>query len=161
MPSRCGELLALRYFGIGIRFNEIRSAVRREAKVDTCVSVQPQCPVDAFRRSLDAGGYLRCKVLGRPIYYSDAFLIAGIVFGLFSGYLSCPLTAHAAEFQFPNRQNAQPIVAEHADIELSSFDVLFGYGGSSEPLVNEGDALCEDGSFGISQASIVDTDEKL
>ena len=143
MPSRCSELLALRYFGIWIRFNEIRSAVGRQAKVDTCVSIEPQGPVDAFRRSLNAGGYLRRKVLGRPIYNSDAFLIAGIVFGLFGGDLPCPLTAHAAEFQFPNRQNAQPIVAEHGDIELTSLDVLLGDGGSSEPLVNEGDALCE------------------
>ena len=49
MPSRCRELLALRYFGIWIRFNEIRSAVGRQAKVDTCVSIEPQGPVDAFR----------------------------------------------------------------------------------------------------------------
>ena len=33
MPGRCSELLTLRYFGIGIRFDEIRSAVGREAKV--------------------------------------------------------------------------------------------------------------------------------
>ena len=143
MPGRCSELLTLRYFGIGIRFDEIRSAVGREAKVDACVSIEPQCSVDAFRCSLNAGGYLRRKVLGRPVYNSDAFLITGIVFDLFGGYLPCPLAAHAAEFQFPNRQNSQPMVAEHADIELSSLDVLLGDGGSSEPLVNEGDALCE------------------
>ncbi len=143
MPSGCSELLALRYFGIGIRFDEIRSAIGREAKVDACVSVEPQGSVNAFRCSLNAGGHLRRKVLGRPVFNSDAFLITGIVFGLFGGYLPCPLTAHAAEFQFPNRQNAQPIVAEHGNIELTSFDVLFGDGGSSEPLVNERDALCE------------------
>ena len=74
MPSRCSELLALRYFGIWIRFNEIRSAVGRQAKVDPCVSIEPQGPVDAFRYSLNAGGYLRRKVLGRSIYNSDPFL---------------------------------------------------------------------------------------
>src|SRR5882757_8404729 len=80
MPSGCSELLALRYFGIGIRFDEIRSAIGSEAKVDACVSIELQCAVDAFRCSLKAGGYLRRKVLGWPVYNSDAFLLAGIVF---------------------------------------------------------------------------------
>jgi hypothetical protein len=61
MPSGCSELLALRYFGIGIRFDEIRSAIGREAKVDACVSVEPQGSVNAFRCSLNAGGHLRRK----------------------------------------------------------------------------------------------------
>ena len=143
MPSGCRKLLALRYFGVGIRFDEVRSSIGGEAKVDACVSIELQCAVDAFRCSLKAGGYLRRKVLGWPVYNSDAFLITGIVFDLFGGNLPCPLTAHAAEFQFPDRQNAQPIVAEHGDIELTSLDVLLGDGGSSEPLVNERDSLCE------------------
>src|SRR6185312_15657537 len=141
MSRRRGELLALRDFGVEVRFNEIRNAVRREAKVDACISIKPQCPVDAFCYGLNAGGYLRRKVLGRPIYNSDALLIIGIVFDLFGG--DAPCTAHGAEFQFPNRQNPQPIVAEHADIELTSLDILLGDGGSSDLLVNEGDALRE------------------
>src|SRR5882757_4574422 len=144
MASGCSELLALRYFGIGIGFNEIRGAVASEAKVDTCVSVEPQGLVDALRRSLNAGVYLRREVIGRPVHDSDAFLVVGIVFGLLGGDLPCPLTAQAAEFQFPNRQDAQPIVAEHADIELTTLDVLLGDGGGSEPVVNEGDALREE-----------------
>ena len=106
----CGrELLALGDFGIGVGFNEIRSSVGREAKIDARVSIKPQCSVDAFRRSLNAGEYLRRKVLGRPIYNSHALLITGIVFDLLGGY---GLAAHGAEFQFPNRQHSQPIVAE-------------------------------------------------
>ena len=89
MPSRCRELLALRDFGIGVRFNEIRGAVGREAKVDARVSIEPQCSVDAFRYPLNTGGYLRRKVLGRPIYNSDALLITGIVFDLLGGYVPC------------------------------------------------------------------------
>src|SRR3954464_3988746 len=99
MPSGCSELLAFRYFGIGIRFDEIRRAVGCEAKVDACVSIELQCAVDAFRCSLKAGGYIRRKVLGRPVYNSDALLITGIVFDLFGGNLPCALTAHAAELQ--------------------------------------------------------------
>src|SRR5215831_10936316 len=143
MPSRCSELLALRDFGIGVRFNEIRSAVGREAKVDARVSIEPQRSVDAFRYSLNTGGHLRRKVLGRTIYNSDALLITGIVFDLFSGYVPCSLATHGAEFQFPNRQNSQPIVAEHSDIKFTSLDILLGDGGSSDLLVDEGDALCE------------------
>src|SRR5258708_17755339 len=96
MPGRCCELLALRYFGIRMRFDEIRGDVGSEAKVDTCVSVEPQGLVDALRRSLNAGVYLRREVIGRPVYDSDTFLIVGIVFGLLGSYLPCPLAAQAA-----------------------------------------------------------------
>jgi len=86
MPSRCGQLLALRDFSIGVRFNKIESAVGRKAKVDARVSIEPQCSVYAFRCSLNAGAYLRRKVLGRPIYNSDALLITGIVLDFLGGY---------------------------------------------------------------------------
>jgi len=128
MSSRCSELLALRDFGIGVRFNEIRNAVGREAKVDARVSIEPQCSVDAFCYSLNTGGHLRRKVLGRPIHNSDAFLITGIVFDFLGGYVSCARAAHGAEFQFPNRQNSQPVVAEDTDIELTSLDILLDDG---------------------------------
>src|ERR1044071_6155626 len=143
MLGRCRELLAFCYFGIGIGFDEIRSAVGREAKVDTCVSIEPQCPVDTFRCSLDAGGHVWREVFGRPIDDSDARLIVGIVLGLFGGDLPCALAAQIAEFQLPHRQNAQPVVAEHADVKFTSLDVLLGNGGGLEPIVNESDALCE------------------
>ncbi len=64
-------------------------------------------------------------------------------FGLFGGDLPCPLTAQVAEFQLPHRQNPQPIVAEYADIKFTSLNVLLGDGGGPEPIVNEGDPLCE------------------
>src|ERR1700757_4333743 len=143
MPSRCGELLALRDLGIGVRFNEIQSAVGGEAKVDSRVSIEPQRSVDAFRCSLNMGRYLRHKVIRRPIYNSDALLVTKIVFDLLGGDQPCPLVAHGAESQFPNRQHSQPIVAEHADIELTSLDILLDDRGSSDPLVDESDALCE------------------
>src|SRR5690242_2293983 len=139
VPGRGGELLALRDFGIGIRFNEIGSAVGRKAEVDARVSIELQCPVDAFCYSLNTGRQLRRKVLGRPILDADALLIIGIVLDLFGG--DAPCTAHGAEFQLPNRQNPQPIVAEHADIELTSLDILLGDGGRSDLLVDEGNAL--------------------
>ena len=53
------------------------------------------------------------------------------------------LVSHGAEFQLQYRQDPQPIVAEHAKIELPSLDILLGDGGSADPLVDEGDALCE------------------
>src|SRR6266481_7014288 len=98
MQSRCSELLALRDFRIGVRFNEIRSAGGREAKVDARVSIEPQRSVDAFRYHLNTGGYLRSKVLRRPIYDSDALLVTSVVFDLFGGYVPCTLAAHGAEF---------------------------------------------------------------
>src|ERR1700756_5326416 len=97
MPSGSSELLALRDFGIGVRFDEIRNAVGREAEVDARVSIEPQCSVDALCYSLNTGGYVRRKVLGRPVLNSDALLITGIVFDLFGGYVPCT-PAHGAEF---------------------------------------------------------------
>ena len=55
MPGRRRKFLALRDLGIGIRFEEIRNAVGREAKVDAGIAIELQRPVDPFRYSLDAG----------------------------------------------------------------------------------------------------------
>src|SRR6202043_1195177 len=95
MPGSCSEILALRDFGVGGRFNIIQGPVGTRAKADARVSSKPQCSGDAFRCSLNAGAYLRRKVLGRPIYNSHALLITGIVFDLLGSY---GLAAHGAEF---------------------------------------------------------------
>src|SRR6201996_5152380 len=138
MFSRGGELLVLGNFGIGVGLNEVQRSVAGEAKVDTGVAIEPQSPVDALGGSLNTGAQLRCKTLGRPIDNSHAFLIVRIVFDFLGGDR---LATHGSEFQLPYRQHLQPVVAEHADIELSSLDKLFGDGGRSEPFVDEGDAL--------------------
>src|SRR4029079_14495738 len=98
VPSRRSELLALCDFGIGVRFNEIRSAVGREAKVDARVSIEAKRSVDAFCYSLNTGTYLRRKVLRRPVFNSDPLLITWIVFDPLGGYVPRTLAAHAAEF---------------------------------------------------------------
>src|SRR4051794_34173246 len=138
MRGRCGKLLALGDFGVGVRFNEIQSPVGREAKVDASVPIEAECSVDSFGCPLNAGSYIRRKVLRRPIYNSDAFLIHRIVFHLLGGY---GLATHGAEFQFPDRQHSQPIIAEYANVKLASFDILLGDGGRSDPLMDEGNAL--------------------
>src|ERR1700741_3687376 len=97
MPSRRSELLALCDFGIGVRFNEIRSAVGREAKVDARVSIEAKRSVDAFCYSLNTGTYLRRKIPGRPIFNSDALLITGIVFDPLCRDMPRTLAAHGAE----------------------------------------------------------------
>jgi hypothetical protein len=48
MPSCCRELLALRNFGIRIRFEEIWNAVGRKAKVYARVSIKLQYSVDSL-----------------------------------------------------------------------------------------------------------------
>src|SRR5215510_2708202 len=134
------KFLALRDLGIGIRFEEIWNSVGREAKIDACISVELQRPVHPFGCALDAGIQLRRKLLRRPIQNADALLILGIALKLLRGNGPCTLR-HAAEFELPYRQHPQPLVAEHADIELTSLDILLGDGGGADPLVNEGDAL--------------------
>ena len=146
MFSRCGELLALGNFGIGVGFNEVQRPVAGEAKVDTGIAIEPQGPVDALGGSLNAGAHLRCKALGRPIDNSHAFLIVRIVFDFLGGDR---LAAHGAEFQFPNRQHLQPVVAEHADIEFSPFDKLFGDSGRSDLIVDPNTGLPTTENMGI------------
>ena len=41
------------------------------------------------------------------------------------------------EAQFPNRQHLQPVIAQHADIDLAAFDILLGDRRRIEALVNE------------------------
>ena len=85
MLSRRGEFLALRDFGIGVRFDEIQRAVGSETNVDARVAVEPQCPLDALRQSLNPAAHLRRKALGRAVFNSDALLIVGIVLDLLGG----------------------------------------------------------------------------
>src|SRR5581483_6562247 len=42
-----------------------------------------------------------------------------------------------------NRQSAEPVVAEHADIDLATLDILLGDGSRSDLIVDECDALHE------------------
>jgi len=55
VPSRRRKFLALRDLRIGISFEEIESALSREAKIDASITVELQGPVDPLRCSLDAG----------------------------------------------------------------------------------------------------------
>ena len=45
------------------------------------------------------------------------------------------------EFQLPDGQHAQAVVAERADIDLASVDILLGDGSRADALVDEADAL--------------------
>src|SRR3569833_1024965 len=133
-----GEFLTLRDFRVRIGFDEIWRSISREAKIDARISIEPQSPINALCRSLNAGGYIRCKPLGRPIHDADALLIVGFVLDLLGRDVAA---AHRAELQFPYRKSLQPIVAKHADIQLSSFDELFCNGCCFDPLMDESDAL--------------------
>ena len=46
-----------------------------------------------------------------------------------------------AELQFPDRQHAQSLAAEHADIDLATVDILLDDRIGADLLVDEGDAL--------------------
>ena len=52
-------------------------------------------------------------------------------------------SAMLAELELPDRQHAQPLVAEHADVDLAALDILLGDRRGADPLVDEGDALGE------------------
>ena len=67
-------------------------------------------------------------------------LILQIVLDLFGGDEAGALR-HVAELELPDRKNAQPLVAEDADIELAAFDILLGDRRRADAFVDEGDAL--------------------
>jgi hypothetical protein len=56
VPGRRRKLLAVRYLGIGIGFEEIENAVGTETKIDAGISVELERPIDPLRCSLDARG---------------------------------------------------------------------------------------------------------
>ena len=83
---------------------------------------------------------LRRQVLRRPLHDAAALLIVGIVLDLL-GRDAARAFGHVAELELPDRQHAQAVVAEHADVEFAALDVLLGDRGGADPLVDEGDAF--------------------
>src|SRR5262249_16648289 len=137
---RGGEFLAFRDLGIGIGFQEIRDAVGREPEVDAGIAVEFQRAIDSLGQLLDAGGEFRGQILGLSVQDVAALLVAGIVLGLL-GRDEPVAFRHVAEFQLPHRQRPQPVIAEHADIELAPLDIFLSDGGGADPLMDEGDAV--------------------
>src|SRR5262249_44631814 len=90
----------------------------------------------------DRGDQLRRQVLGRPDDDVVALLVIETVLGLFGGDGARTLR-QAAEFELPDRQDAKPLVAQYADIELATLDILLGDRRGADPLVDEGHALGE------------------
>src|SRR5262249_56698810 len=48
---------------------------------------------------------------------------------------------HAAELKLPDREDAKPLIAEHAYVELAALDILLGDGRGADAVVNEAHAL--------------------
>ncbi len=142
MLRRRREFLALGDFRIGIGFEEIRRAVRREAEIDARIAVQFQRPIDPLCHVLDARRQLRRKILGRTVTDAAPFLIIGIVFDLLGGDVPIAVR-HILKSQFPYRQRQKPFIADDADIDFAAFDILLDDGGGADALVDEIDALGE------------------
>ena len=87
-------------------------------------------------RAATAGG----KPLGRALHDAVALLIFEVVLDLLGRDRPRALR-QIAELQFPDRQHAAAVVAEHADVDLAALDVLLGDRRGADPLVDEGDAL--------------------
>ena len=85
MQCRRRKLLALRNLGIRIGFEEIRSAVGREAKIDAGIAVELERAIDPFGRVLDPRAQFRRKILGRGMQDAAALLVVGVVLDLLRG----------------------------------------------------------------------------
>ncbi len=107
---------------------------------DAAAPVELERAVNSLGGSFDAGAQLRREILGRPVQDAAALLILGVVLDPFRGDESCAM-CHASELELPDRQDAEPIVPEHADIELPALDVLLGNGRGADPFVDEADTL--------------------
>ena len=86
----------------------------------------------AWMRAASSGA----RFFAGPCKICAALLIVGVVLNLFGGDRPVAF-GHVAERQFPHRQHAQPLVAEHADIDLAAFDILLGDRRRADPLVDE------------------------
>ena len=71
-----------------------------------------------------------------------ALLVLRVVLDLLGGDRPIALR-EGAELQLPDRQHAQPVVADDPDIELASLDIFLRDRGGADALVNEFDALDE------------------
>ena len=80
-----------------------------------------------------------------------AFLIAGVMLDFLGGDGPCALR-HVAEFQLPDRQHPQPVIAQHADIEFAPLDILLRDGGRADTLVDESDPLLSFSSLSTTEA---------
>src|SRR6266566_2033635 len=140
MQGRRGELLGASDLGIGVGLDVVGDAVGRESEIDARVTVELERAVNSLGGSFDAGAQLRREILGRPVQDAAALLILGVVLDPFRGDESCAM-CHASELELPDRQDAEPIVPEHADIELPALDVLLGNGRGADPFVDEADTL--------------------
>ncbi len=141
-----GKLLDTGNLRIGIRLDVVGDARGGEAEVDARIAVELERAIDALGSALDRGDQGRIEVLGRSDHDVVALLIVEIVFDLFRGDEVGALVGHAAEFELPDRKNTQPLVAEHADIELAALDELLGDRRGADAFVDEGHAL---GSLGV------------
>ena len=71
-----------------------------------------------------------------------ALLVLQIVLDLFSGDEPRALR-HGAELELPDREHAKPLIAQHADIELATLNILLGDGRGADAVVDEAHALGE------------------
>src|SRR5262249_36640645 len=140
--GRRGELLAAGNLGIGVGFDVIGNAIGGEAAIDARIAVEVERAIDALRCALDRFNELRREVLGRAHRDVVALLVLQIVLDLFSGDKPRALR-HAAELELPDWEDAQPIVTQHADIELAALDILLGNGRGADAVVDEAHALGE------------------
>src|SRR6266508_5973884 len=134
MQGRRGKLLDPGNLGIGVGLDVIRDAIRGEAKIDAGVAVELQRPIDPLGGAPDAGNQLRREVLRRPRNDAAALLVSEIVLDLFGGDRPRALR-HGPEFELPDREDTEPVVAQHADVELATLDILLGYRRGANPLV--------------------------
>src|SRR5262249_32305929 len=120
----------------------IGNAVGREAEIDPGIAVELERAIDALGGLLDRGDQLGREVLGRTDVDTVALLVFEVVLDLLGGDRPRALR-QTAEIELPDRENAQAVVAEHADIDFATLDILLGNRGGADPLMDECYALGE------------------
>src|SRR5689334_4150477 len=119
MLSRMCKFLGLGNLGIGIGLDVVGDAVSREAEINTCISVQLECPANSLGGLADLDAQFRGKILRRSMENTATLLVVRVVLD----FLGCDRPGprrQMPELELPDGQNAQPVVAENPDIEFTT-----------------------------------------
>ena len=136
--GRLRKVFAVRQVRIRVGLEHERTALFVHPHVDAGVAVQVERAVRALGDALDPLRHGRVEL--RRVGHDPVLLLV----------LRAPLHAlggdvpavvrHLRERHLPHREDVEPIVAEHADIEFAAFDELLDDGGGAEAVVDELDA---------------------
>src|SRR5688572_14317052 len=135
------EIFVTSDLGIGIRFQQVKLAVVREPVIQSGITTQAQMTVDALRQQFEPVLEFFRQFSGF-CHEPDLLLIVGIPFQPAGGDVQRAF-GQIVDHELPRRVGLESSVADHADVDLATFDVLLRYGIAIGCAMDELDSFLE------------------